>query len=570
MTSREFRFAVSSLPRKPIINLLAWTVPEALPTSLSGLAVERAVDTGFLAGRPVVGVVWLSGLVVAAAIGGIGSRQVFRLLGLVVEPFRDELVRRVVGGALRRGVRGRPDDGALARLTHQVEIARDNYAGLIVVLRGFAVTVIGVVIGLSSIAPVIALLLLPPFVLGFGAFLGTLGMASNRYRASVQADEQAAIAAGAVLSGIRDVVACGAEAAAERMVAGPVAAQAAAERAVARVAVARSLCFAVGGWLPMVVLLIAGPWLVRRGLTAGDIMGGLTYVLIGLQPMLRNIMAAVGSSGLRFLVTLRRILDAGDAPSDDAPLAVVRTVSGYELAVRNMTFAYGPHAEPVLRGLDLVVPEGDHLAIVGPSGIGKSTLAGLLCGLLRPNAGTVELRGVPVAGLTGDRLANLRTLIPQEAYVFGASVWDNLRYLNPDVEPAAVHRAIAVVGAAALVDRLGGLDGVVVPGELSAGERQMIALVRAYVSPAPVVVLDEATCHLDPVAEARAEESFAERGGTLIVIAHRVSSALRARRVLVLDGSGAAEGDHRTLVATSPLYRELLGHWETGSPMIGV
>jgi len=161
-------------------------------------------------------------------------------------------------------------------------------------------------------------------------------------------------------------------------------------------------------------------------------------------------------------------------------------------------------------------------------------------------------------------------LIPQEAYVFGASVWDNLRYLNPDVDPALVHRAIAAVGAASLVDRLGGLDGVVAPGELSAGERQMIALVRAYVSPAPVVVLDEATCHLDPAAEARAEEAFAERGGTLIVIAHRVSSALRARRVLVLDGSGAAEGDHRTLVATSALYRELLGHWETGSPMIGV
>lgn len=133
-----------------------------------------------------------------------------------------------------------------------------------------------------------------------------------------------------------------------------------------------------------------------------------------------------------------------------------------------------------------------------------------------------------------------------------------------------MHQAIALVGAAALVDRLGGLDGVVVPGELSAGERQLIALVRAYVSRAPIVVLDEATCHLDPVAEARAEEAFAERGGTLIVIAHRVSSALRARRILVLDGTSAAAGDHQTLVATSALYRELLGHWETGSPMIGV
>ncbi|HEX4721138.1 MAG TPA: ABC transporter ATP-binding protein, partial [Pseudonocardiaceae bacterium] len=401
MSSRELRFAIDSLPRRPLLVLVAWSVPEALPASLSGIAVERAVDTGFLAGHPLLGVLWLSALVVSAAVGALGSRQVFRLLGRLVEPFRDELVRRVVGGALRHSLNGKPDDGALARLTHQVEIARDNYAGLIVVLRGFLVTVIGVVIGLSSIAPIIVLLMLPPFLLGFGAFVCTLGMASKRYRTSVKADEQAAIAAGAVLGGIRDVVASGAEAQALRMVAGPVAAQAAAERAIARVAVARSLCFAVGGWVPMIVLLVAGPWLVGRGFTAGDIMGGLTYVLIGLQPMLRNLIAAVGTSGLRFLVTLRRILDASEimGETDETAPRARGTMAGYELAVRDMTFAYGPHAEPVLRSLDLTVAEGDHLAIVGPSGIGKSTLAGLLCGLLRPNAGTVEIGGVPTAGL---------------------------------------------------------------------------------------------------------------------------------------------------------------------------
>jgi ATP-binding cassette subfamily C protein len=79
-------------------------------------------------------------------------------------------------------------------------------------------------------------------------------------------------------------------------------------------------------------------------------------------------------------------------------------------------------------------------------------------------------------------------------------------------------------------------------------------------------VLDEATCYLDPAAERRAEEAFADRGGTLLVIAHRVSSALRARRVLVLDGTGAAVGDHPTLLASSPLYRLLLGHWEQPAP----
>ncbi|MGH8919831.1 MAG: hypothetical protein ACRD0H_16120, partial [Actinomycetes bacterium] len=102
------------------------------------------------------------------------------------------------------------------------------------------------------------------------------------------------------------------------------------------------------------------------------------------------------------------------------------------------------------------------------------------------------------------------------------------------------------------------------PAELSAGERQLIALARAYISAAPIVVLDEATCFLDPGAERRAEEAFADRGGTLIVIAHRISSALRARRILVLDGVSALAGDHLTLLSTSPLYRELLGHWQVG------
>lgn len=562
---REIEFGVAALPRRPLVALLLWSIPEALPASISGLAVARAVDSGFLAGRPVIGLAWLSALMLAAGVGAVGSRQVFRLLGDLVEPFRDTLVRRVVAGALRHGVRGRAEDGALARLTHQVEIVRDTYAGLIVVLRGFVVTVIGVVVGLLSIDPVIVLLILPPFLLGFAAFVATLGMSAARYRASVRADERLAVTAGSVLAGTRDAVARGAEEHVAAMVAGPIKDQANAERAIATVAATRTLCFAIGGWLPLVVLLVAGPWLVGRGLTAGAVMGGLTYVLIGLQPVLRNLVAAVGGSGLRFVVTLGRILEASDLPEPKARNAVSgRDLPGHDLTVRGLTFAYGPHAEPVLRDLNLSVPDGEHLAIVGPSGIGKSTLAGLLCGLLRPDTGEVLIGGVPTADLPADRLAAVRTLIPQEAYVFAGSVRDNLTYLNPDTDTDEVAAAVTEVGADALLTRIGGMGATVTPAELSAGERQLIALVRAYLSPAPVVVLDEATCHLDPAAERRAEEAFAGRGGTLIVIAHRVSSALRARRVLVLDGTGAASGDHHTLMETSPLYRELLGHWEAG------
>jgi ATP-binding cassette subfamily C protein len=554
---REIRYGVSSLRRRPVLVLAAWAVPEALPAAVSGLVIAHAVDSGFLAHRPVVGLAWLAGLLVAAGVGSVGSRQGLRRLGDLVETFRDDLVRVVVGGALHNGVAGRADDGAVARLTRQVEVVRDSYAGLLVVLRGFAVTVVGVVAGLLSISPVIVLLLAPPFLVGFAAFLGTLGMSAARQRAAVRADERLASTTGAVLAGTRDLVAGGAERHAAALAAGPIEEQAAAERALARVAALRSLCSAVGGWGPLVVLLAAGPWLARRGLSAGAIMGGLTYVLFGLQPALRTLVAGLGGSGLKFVVTLGRILDASAppavAPPDPAPTA------GHDVALRGVTFAYGPHAEPVLRDLDLAVPAGSHLAVVGPSGIGKSTLAGLVCGLLRPGAGTVEIGGAASADLPADRLAALRVLIPQEAYVFAGTVRDNLTYLAPAATDAEVDRAVAAVGATDLVARLG---AEVAPAELSAGERQLLALVRAYLSPAPVVVLDEATCHLDPVAERRAEEAFAARGGTLVVIAHRISSALRAERILVLDGVQATVGDHPTLLATCPLYRELLGHWQ--------
>lgn len=236
----------------------------------------------------------------------------------------------------------------------------------------------------------------------------------------------------------------------------------------------------------------------------------------------------------------------------------------HDMVLDGVTFRYGPHAEPVLWNLTLTVPAGDHLAIVGPSGIGKSTLAGLLCGLLRPESGTVTLDGAIAADLSAERLAHLRTLIPQEAYVFTGPVWDNLTYLCGGATARQVENAVAALGVQQLVARWGGLGAELAPADLSAGERQLVALVRAYLSPAPVAVLDEATCHLDPVAERRAEEAFADREGTLIVIAHRVSSALRARRILVLDGITAAVGDHLTLLSTSPLYRELLGHWQGG------
>ena len=156
----------------------------------------------------------------------------------------------------------------------------------------------------------------------------------------------------------------------------------------------------------------------------------------------------------------------------------------------------------------------------------------------------------------------MRVLVPQEAYVFTGSLADNVRYLRPDADDDTLEVALDALGARPLATRLGGLDAPVAPALLSAGERQLIAAVRAWLAPAPLVILDEATCHLDPALEATVEAAFARRPGTLVVIAHRISSALRAARVLVLDGDEPVVGTHEQLMARSATYRVLVGRWD--------
>ncbi|MEU8665208.1 ABC transporter ATP-binding protein [Actinoplanes philippinensis] len=234
----------------------------------------------------------------------------------------------------------------------------------------------------------------------------------------------------------------------------------------------------------------------------------------------------------------------------------------FDLRAEDLTFGYGRHAVPVLRGLDLDVPEGEHLAIVGASGIGKSTLAGLVSGMLRPDRGRLLLGGIPVTDLSPATVSRRVALIPQEAYVFAGTLRENVAYLCPDAGDDALSAAASAIGLTPVVSRLGGWDAVLTAPshQLSAGERQLIALTRVHLSPAGVVVLDEATCHLDPAAEARAEQAFAARGGTLVVVAHRFSSALRARRILFLDGSYPSLGTHRELLAAVPAYAALARH----------
>ncbi|WP_449343823.1 ATP-binding cassette domain-containing protein [Streptomyces qaidamensis] len=605
---------VAPLRARPgrLLALLAWSLVEAVPALLAGQLVARAVDQGFAAGRPLTGLAWLALMGLGVFAGAWGTRQAYPLLAAVVEPFRDDLVRTVAGGSLRQAVAGRAVDASgVSRLTIQVEMVREAYAGVLMVVRGFLLTVGGALLGMVFLAPLILPLVVPPLLAGLGLFLVLLRRMAGAQRDAIIADERVAEAAGAASAAGRDIVACGAEDGVRADLVAHIDAQAAAARRLAALLPARVLCLAVAGWLPLLLLLVAAPGLRAGGLSAGAVLGAATYVTGGLQPAVRSLIQGLGGSGLRLVVALRRIHEAypcerppgvgtvgtaeaagavgaaeavravGAAEAVGAPEGVraVGTVGAVErqgsgvvraagsshgVELTAVTFAYGPQADPVFSDLDLTLPEGGHLAVVGPSGIGKSTLAGLIGGTLEPDRGLVRIGGRAPGALPPADLSALRVLVPQEAYVFSGALAENLRYLRPDASDEEVAAAVDAVGTGPLVSRLGGIDAVIDPAALSSGERQQIALVRAYLSPAPVVLLDEATCHLDPAAEARAEEAFARRPGTLLVIAHRISSALRARQVLVLDGDRVVLGTHGEVLERSELYRDLVGHWSDG------
>ncbi|WP_306790924.1 ABC transporter ATP-binding protein [Streptomyces sp. JV178] len=554
-----------------------------------GYALARALDDGFLAGRAGVGLGWLGVGAAAVVVGAFGTGRVYGCVAALVEPLRDRLVR----GVVERGVR-EADDGALSGLTQQVEIARDTFAGLVMVSRSFVFTAAGALIGLFSLAPPLLLVVVPPLVVGVGLFLASLRPLARRQEAFLVADEALATGLGTVCPGLRDITAAGAEESVADDTGRRVDAEYRAARSLARWGVLRVVSLAVGGQLPVVLLLAAAPWLLARGVTAGALIGALAYVTQSLLPALQNLVHGLGTSGSRLAVVLRRLAPADEpshAPRPEAgpgsvavarppaphpepasPPAAARPALAHSstpadaLTLSSVTFAYGPAAAPVIEDLDLRLPRGTHLAVVGPSGIGKSTLAGIVAGLLRPRHGSVHLCGHRVPGATSRAH---RVLIPQEAYVFRGSLAENLGELRPKPVPREeLWAAAEAVGLTELMERLGGPGAEIDPGALSAGERQLIALARAHLSDAPVVILDEATCHLDPEAEERAERAFVRRPGTtLVVVAHRVGSARRADRVLVMDGRRVAFGTHDDLMTRSPLYRDLMGAWSPTTPV---
>jgi ATP-binding cassette subfamily B protein len=258
------------------------------------------------------------------------------------------------------------------------------------------------------------------------------------------------------------------------------------------------------------------------------------------------------------------------APAE--PIKLAKPVRG-ELAFRNVSFAYpGREDDPVLRNVSFGVAPGETVAIVGPSGAGKSTLFQLALRFYDNEGGAVTLDGADVSRLDPASLRAEIALVPQDAFIFGASVAENIAYGAPAATREAVVAAARQAAADGFISALPrGYDALL--GErgvtLSGGERQRIAIARAILKNAPVLLLDEATSALDAENETLVQGALETlmKGRTTLVIAHRLATIVNAHRILVIEaGRLVEEGDHPSLMAANGLYARLARlQFETGA-----
>ena len=318
------------------------------------------------------------------------------------------------------------------------------------------------------------------------------------------------------------------------------------------------------------ILLIGGDMVLRHHLTLGELTAYVLYLNSLFLPV-QQLVAIYNNyqQGTAAVVKIRDFLNTEPAVTEAGDAITADDVRG-ELEFRNVDFGYDP-AHPVVSDVNLTIGAGETVAFVGPTGAGKSTLAKLVTRFYDPVKGEILLDGTDIRDLSLESLRRQLGVVPQEPFLFAGTLRDNITFGRPGATDEEVAATVAAIGLAPIVTRLdGGLDGYLHERgqSLSSGERQLIALARAFLVQPKVLVLDEATSNLDREAEEQVEAALDTllENRTAILIAHRLSTAMRADRIVVVADGGIAEtGGHDELVAAGGRYAQMYATWVTHS-----
>jgi ATP-binding cassette, subfamily B, bacterial len=335
----------------------------------------------------------------------------------------------------------------------------------------------------------------------------------------------------------------------------------------AHLAATYGACTEFVGLLGQAALLLIGGNMVRDGtLTIGELTAFILYVnsfFLPIQSLVQQY--NLYQQGQAAITKLDELLSTHPSV-EEAPDAVPLPPIEGDVTLDDVSFAYDP-AKPVLRDVDLHIAAGETIALVGPTGAGKSTIAKLVTRFYDPTNGEVAIDGHDLRDVTIDSLRLQLGVVPQEPFLFMGTMRDNIAFARPSASDEEVMEAVHRVGLTELVARLPeGVDTLVHERgvSLSSGERQLIALARAFLAAPRVLVLDEATSNLDLKSETKVEAGLDAvlEGRTAIIVAHRLSTAMRADRIAVVDDGQILElGTHDELVALGGRYAEMYEAW---------
>ena len=316
----------------------------------------------------------------------------------------------------------------------------------------------------------------------------------------------------------------------------------------------------------LALLLIGGDMVLHHHLTVGVLTAFILYLGSFFQPIQQLVqLYNTYQQGQAAVTKLRTLLESTPSVSEAEDAYELPAIDG-TIDFDDVSFGYDPEV-PVLSHINLHIDAGEIIAFVGATGAGKSTIAKLVTRFYDPTEGTVSIDGHPLRSITLRSLRSQLGVVPQEAFLFSGSIRDNIAFARPEATDGEISDAIRAVGLEELIDRLpyGIHTEVHERGQsLASGERQLIALARAFIAGPRVLVLDEATSNLDLKSEAKVEVALDRllEGRTAILIAHRLTTAMRANRIVVVEQGEIVEiGSHDELIANRGRYADMFATW---------